>query len=400
MKLVPLPKGCIRSGAPLPFDVRDAAGRLLLAAGMKPDLVFDGGWRPSGALFADETDCCEWQRHQASANDVDEKTNDLAREVGVARPEAAAVRPVARDATLIGRWAERARALDAALRDIGQGNAWMQRLLAVHDRVMDLFERKPEASLYWLIFHSAHVTELYCSHHALLCALVTRDAARILGWSADMVTDVTLAALTMNVSMRRLQDRLASCLVEITPEMREDIDSHARRSAWALEQAGVANQRLIGIVRHHHDDRFKDLPIDRLEPVQRGARLLRRVDIFTAKISRRRDRDPASPMQAARDSCIGAGGVPDEIGSALLKAMGLYPPGCFVELQSGEVGIVIGRGRQVNRPVAAALVSPTGAPLTLPEVRDAGDPRFAIKKALAATAVDVIPPHELLVALC
>lgn len=384
----------------MPFDVRDAAGRLLWAAGMTPDQVFQRSWRTGGALFAEEADCQRWQRYTEATSAAEPRRGDALREGAAARPESGAPRPVARDASLIGRWAELARALDAVLRDIGPGNPWMPRLNALHERVMGQFDRKPEASLYWLIFHSAHVTELYCCHHALLCALVTRDAARILGWSAEMVTDVTLAAMTMNVSMRRLQDRLASCQVEITPEMREDIDSHANRSAWVLEEAGAANRTMIGIVRLHHDDRYKDLPIDSLEPIQRAARLLRRVDIFTAKLSRRHDREPASPMQAARDACIGAGGVPDEIGSALLKAMGLYPPGCFVELQSGEVGIVIARGRQVNRPIAAALVGANGTPLVMPEVRATGDPRFAIKRALGASAVDVVPPHELLVAMC
>ena len=43
-------------------------------------------------------------------------------------------------------------------------------------------------------------------------------------------------------------------------------------------------------------------------------------------------------MQAAREACLGPTGVPDEIGGALLKAVGLYPPGSFVELACGEIG--------------------------------------------------------------
>jgi hypothetical protein len=39
----------------------------------------------------------------------------------------------------------------------------------------------------------------------------------------------------------------------------------------------------------------------------------------------------------------------------LLKAVGLYPPGSFVELASGEVGIALARGRRANLPVMASL---------------------------------------------
>ena len=64
---------------------------------------------------------------------------------------------------------------------------------------------------------------------------------------------------------------------------------------------------------------------------------------------------PMSPVQAAREACLGAA-VPDEVGGALLRATGLYPPGSFVELANGERGIVAG-GR-ANLPWVASLVAP------------------------------------------
>ena len=106
-----------------------------------------------------------------------------------------------------------------------------------------------------------------------------------------------------------------------------------------------------------------------------------------------------SPVQAAREACLGVGGLPDEIGGALLKAVGLYPPGSFVELVSGEIGIVVARGRRANLPFVAALVSPSGTPLGEPALRDTIDRRHAVRAAVPPNQVKVRPQHERLLAL-
>ena len=105
-----------------------------------------------------------------------------------------------------------------------------------------------------------------------------------------------------------------------------------------------------------------------------------------------------SPVQAARDACLTDKGMPDEIGGALLKAMGLYPPGSYVELVNGETAIVLARGRQANPPVVASLVAPGGTPLGEPTLRETMDRRFAVKGAVNVQLVKVRPPLERLLA--
>lgn len=79
--------------------------------------------------------------------------------------------------------------------------------------------------------------------------------------------------------------------------------------------------------------------------------------------------------------------------------MGLYPPGSFVQLVSGETGIVIARGRQANLPLVATLRSQSGVPLVSPALRDTAEPRHAVKGGLGAEDVNVLPPHDRLVAM-
>ena len=97
--------------------------------------------------------------------------------------------------------------------------------------------------------------------------------------------------------------------------------------------------------------------------------------------------------------CLGQDGVPDEVGAALLRATGLYPPGSFVELANGERGIVVARGRRANLPWVASLVAPSGMALGEPALRDTLETRFAVRAAVASTLVKVRPDHRRILAL-
>jgi hypothetical protein len=102
---------------------------------------------------------------------------------------------------------------------------------------------------------------------------------------------------------------------------------------------------------------------------------------------------------AAREACLGSDGQPDEVGGALLRAVGLYPPGSFVELASGEVGIVVSRGRRANLPLVAALVSASGNLHPEPVLRDTLDRRHVVKAAVAPERVKVRLVHERVLSL-
>jgi hypothetical protein len=402
VNLVPFSKQYLRLNEALPFGLRDAGGRLLLAAGSRVDDSATLEELRAAELYAEEGESSEWRRRLGGAIDAMLLRNATLGRIADARPDPAKDEGQgARAFTLrFGeQWDELTASLDALLRDSGGERAWQQRLLALLDRVLALGERRFDDSLYHLIYTAGHSTAHYTSHHGLLCLMVVREAARLLGWPAPLQHSLACAALTMNLSVRRLQDMLAAHTPTMSPAVRAELDQHPEKSAQMLADAGVTDADWLEIVRLHHDDSNKTLPLDQLTPTQQAARLLRRVDIFTAKLSRRATRVPATPVLAAREACLGADGAPDEIGGALLKGVGLYPPGSFVALASGEVGIVIGRGRRANLPLVAALVAPSGAPMGTPSLRDTLDKRFAVKSAVSVDKVKVIPPHDRLMAM-
>ena len=400
MKLVPFSAQYLRLNEPMPFGIRDASGRLLLSAGKVIDSRASLEELVKQPLFADEVESADWNRRLAAAMDQMLRQGASLKDVVAARPDAQGRdRPEALAMSLTEQWLDLIGQLDTTLRDVNEGNDWRARLFSVHARARLLMTKRPDASLYYLVFEAGHSTAKYSSSHALLTMLICEQAAPLLGWSQAWIDSVGRAALTMNVAMQRLQDQLAASQLSVSAAMRAEIDAHAQAGAELLQRAGLNDALCQATVALHHDASQEAVPLASLAPEWQLARLLRRVDIFTAKLSRRATRAPMSPVQAAREACMGANGAPDEVGGALLKAVGLYPPGSFVELASGEFGIVIARGRRANLPYVASLVSAAGNPLGEPALRDTLDQRFAVKGAVASTKVKVRPPHERLLAM-
>jgi hypothetical protein len=152
-------------------------------------------------------------------------------------------------------------------------------------------------------------------------------------------------------------------------------------------------------VRWHHSYEQDHLPFEELTPHHKLARLLMRVDVFTARLSRRGSRSPLSPLQAAKRACMGPSGTLDEIGSALLKSVGLYPPGTFVELANGEFGVVVARGVRADMPRIASLRSADGSVFMDPIVRDAFKNIYRVARSVPSSEVNVRLNHDKLIAL-
>lgn len=399
-KLIPFSASLLRPNDPLPFAVYDAGGRLLLAAGQTVESVEKLKLIAASKLLVDETEALDWNRRLVAAMDQAMRQGAALKDVVAARPEPAAKEPAAAaEQTLLECWQQLVLQLEAALRDLTPDSDWRARLMGVHGRARALVAKRSDASLYTLVHEVGSSSRRYSCTHALLCMLICEQTAATLSWSSEWTDSLGRAALLMNVAMLRLQDMLANSPTPPSAEMRKDIQAHAENGARMLAQAGLPDRLCLEAVRLHHETSHEDVPLAQQPAATQVARLLRRVDIFAAKISRRESRPPMSPVQAAREACLGASGVPDEIGAALLKTVGLYPPGSFVELLSGELGIVIKRGRRANLPYVASLISASGSALGEPLMRDTLDRRYSVKAALPATRVKVLPQHEKLLAL-
>ncbi len=256
------------------------------------------------------------------------------------------------------------------------------------DAMMELLDAEPDRSLLLLVHGAASHPHRYSVTHALTVTVVCELAARHLdGWDEGLRRSLRQAALTMNIAMTRLQDELAMQDAPVTGEQREQIQGHGERAAELLKKRGVTDETWLAAVAHHHDappGQLADLPIE-----MQLARLIQRADIFVARMSPRKTRKALSATGAAKGAYFDELGKPDEAGAAVIKAVGLYPPGSYVQLANGETAVVLNRGEQANRPTVGSTVRPNGIPYSQPMVRDT---RMRSQSVTAG-----VPPNEVMV---
>jgi hypothetical protein len=271
--------------------------------------------------------------------------------------------------------------------------AWITRFVALQVAIRQLAARDPDLALYVLVEANGSNMDRYSAQHALTCMVISELAAAWMEWPEEERRALALAALSMNLSITVLQDSLAKQSTSLSDGQRERVATHAASSADMLAGAGVTDPLWLYVVRHHHAVASAD-GVQGSDAGPRLAELLRRVDIYSAKLSRRGSRQSVTPAMAARDACLDANGHPDSIGATLLRVVGLYPPGTFVELANGESAVVIARGAKAHTPIVASMRRQDGGLLMQPVRRDTLRMDFTVKRGVEPGSVKVSLNHQ------
>lgn len=260
--------------------------------------------------------------------------------------------------------------------------------------VLSLIERDSDLAIFQVLRQEGNAHTQYGIHHSIHTAITSFLVAQRLGWDVESVRKVFKVALTMNLSMLELQGQLASQATPPSPEQREAIYSHPQRSVEMLELAGITDRDwLMGVLHHHVAPDGSGYPAGRHE-VNEYAALVRRADIYTAKLSPRLNREAMAADRAGRAMFMHDPG--NSMTAALVKEFGVYPPGCYVKLVSGETAVVVKRGASVITPLVAAITTPSGMALAEPVPRDTSRREYAIAGVVGERTVPVkLAPEKL-----
>lgn len=219
--------------------------------------------------------------------------------------------------------------------------------------------------------------------------------AQRMEWTAANIRLVTLAALTMNASITDLQGQMASQDYPVLDRQRAQLRAHPIDSAALLAQAGITDTLWLEAVRQHHEQaNGKGYPTGTTQ-INELAQMLRMADVFMARICPRVIRAPMSVQDAARQMFRDDKG--GAMSSAIIKVLGIYPPGNLVKLASGELGVVMRRGAEARTPLVAAVTDTQGRSVTTTLHRNTAEPAFAIT-GLAAddkNPLARVPPERL-----
>jgi len=355
-----LHKTRFQPGKPTPYGIFDAGGRLLLARGHQFESV----------------DQLEKLIEREATVDLRE-FDDPARKIASARRD-----------QLPAYWEDSMGEVGRLLR-ASPSSDFTDALDQASRPLMALIERDPDLAILQAVRTEAvdGGPTAYASRHAVHTATAACLAATRLGWSVAQRRCVLRTALTMNISMADLQNRLVTQVSPVTTLQRAEIESHPERSAAMLEMAGVTDGDWLEAVRQHHEEDGGSGYPRHLTQVGEVARLVHSADCFTAKLSPRLKRQPMLADAAARLQYQAGRG--DALTAALIKEFGLYPPGCTVRLKSGEVGMVMKRGDSANTPIVAVLTDRQGHLRIEPAKRDTAKPEFGIAAVVPLTGLKV-----------
>lgn len=297
---------------------------------------------------------------------------------------------------LPGLWNEYRSGLADALRSPGT-DSFRQALDEAAPAVMALVSRDSDLAIFQVLQQDSNAHVQYGVNHSIHAAIAAQLVAQRLGWSEDETQRAFKAALTMNVSMLELQGQLAEQTTPPTEEQRAAIRSHPELSRMMLEAAGVTDAELLeAVATHHESPDGRGYPLG-LREVNDVSALVRRADIYTAKLSARRNRSAMDADVAGRQMFMQDPGHP--MTAALVKEFGVYPPGCWVRLASGECGLVVRRGATVMAPIVSVMTAADGSMLAQPIERDTNHKHHAVRSVLDAKQPLRRLPSDLLVKL-
>ena len=397
MAVVPISASAIRINQPVPFALRDAAGLMLVPrGGVVPNDAIRKQLAERG-VFIDVSDANAFKK--ALAGKMDSMVRDNARLGRIAEAEAeveadgvadnlgvpARTRRVDPHLT----WDGLAIKMATTVREPSK-DEFTNRIDRIDEDLLSLLSGGTDAALLSLIYSATTDSQKYSVRHALLVTTIAELAVRHLhAWPPEWRGSLRRDALTMNIAMTNLQDQLAVQDSPTSPAQREQINTHAARGVAQLRELGITDKLWLQAVEHHHTS--PPGPLQGMEPGLQIARLIKRADVFAARLSPRKTRKAMTATAAAKSAYLDENQLPDEAGAAIIKAAGIYPPGCFVRLATEEIAIVLKRGLRASIPVVACVVGVNGIPLSKPVVRDTRHKAYEITGSAA--------PHEVKVRL-
>lgn len=334
-------------GEPLQWDVFDRQGRLLLRQGMS--LKSDAQVLKVISYGANRLASAE------ASNDSEEETND------VLSPFDDIDRTIK----------EVARVYHTILKKVASDSAHVQeQVIELCGRLIELCDYDLDALLGSLHLENKYQ---YAILHPVSTAILSYVIADKIDLSMETRVSIMAAALTSNIGMFELQQKLVRQQTPLTEEQQEAVKKHPINSAVLLKHWGVKDRLWLEIVLQHHEQKDGSGYPRKLsgDKFIKEARILGIADRYHALLSPRRYRRGLFPTEALSRLFKDRGKeVDEELTLAFVQEIGIYPPGAIVRLKNGDTAIVTRRGEDKMKPMVKCIVNERGVMLPSPVQRD------------------------------
>jgi HD-GYP domain-containing protein (c-di-GMP phosphodiesterase class II) len=198
--------------------------------------------------------------------------------------------------------------------------------------------------------------------HCIALAIWAGLLGRQLGLPPEQIRTLALGCSLVDIGQTRVSPDLFDRAEPLTPEETAEMQSHVAHSLDMLEASEEVPAAVYDIVRWHHERMDGSGYPDGLEgtAIPMFARVAGIVDSYESMVGPRRSGVARSSFESLVDiqeSCPQK--FQPELVERFARAIGLFPNGCLVELNTGEVAVVYSQntGKRL-RPRVMVILGP------------------------------------------
>jgi len=275
--------------------------------------------------------------------------------------------------------------LSAADREAG----FQQKILDIVVTITNAVKINPDIALGCILLNQ---TGSYATRHCVDTAVVALLLSEALRQPPPITTSIMAAALTMNLSMLRYQEQFQKKDTSLSDIERDMISRHPEDTVEQLRAAGVQDENWLEcVLMHHENEDGTGYPYGKNgTEIPTSVKILALSDRYCARVSARSYRKSMHPTAALRDILTVDRGIIDPaLVATFIRELGTYPTGTWVRLESGEIGMVTGRGASSTTPIVHALVGPRGVPHSFPIQRDVAQKAQSIREVLSPEQANI-----------
>ncbi len=197
------------------------------------------------------------------------------------------------------------------------------------------------------------------AEHSLNVSILTIGFARFLGYSEAQMEDIGMGALLHDIGQIKVDSKLLTKQGRLNQNEMAEMCQHPKYAFEILQSKSGLSGSCIDIAINHHERLGgqgypRGLKGDKLS---NNVKLVSIVDVFESLTSPQIYRSSMSVVDAYKILMAGKRTHYDEkMVIKFVEWRGIYPPGSIVEMENGEVGIVIAANRQFKLKPKVLLV--------------------------------------------
>jgi len=192
----------------------------------------------------------------------------------------------------------------------------------------------------------------YTIGHSVRVSTLALTVGREMGWPEDGLSELATVGLLHDIGKGKVPEEILYKPGRLGPEERQIAESHAAIGAKILLARGDASPLVIAGAWGHHirHDGGGYPPLPEWAIMSPIAGLIQICDVFEALTAARPYKLPMPPRRAFEIILKDRGAFCPLALSALIRSIGLYPPGSEVQLSDGTRGYVLRKGPDWEQP--------------------------------------------------